>query len=174
MAVSGLGQRRHVDNHDGRVGDRFDVQDPGRRGGQRGVDGGQVGGVDEGHVDPEPPEALRQQGARRAVDRPGRHDPVPGREDGQQRRVDGSHPGREDIAGLGSLELSHRRRQCVAGRVAQAGVRVAGGAAGRDRSELLGVLRREGHSLVDRDRVGALVDPRRPGRCGDRAGGEAA
>ena len=47
VAVGELGQGGDVDDDDRRVGDRLDVEDPGRRGGQRRLDRREVGRVDE-------------------------------------------------------------------------------------------------------------------------------
>ncbi len=174
VAVGQAGQDRQVGDDDRRVRDRLDVEDAGRPGRQRGVDGGRIRRVDEGDVDAEPPEALGQERPRRAVDRPGGDHPVAGLEDRQEGGVDRGHPRREDRAGLGALELRHRRRERVAGRVGEPRVRVAGPLSGRDRAELLGVLGRERDGLVDRNRVRLLVDARRGGRGLDGPGREAA
>ena len=59
VPVRGLGEGRDVGEHAGRVGDGLDVEDAGPRGGQRGLDGRDVGGVDVHDLDAEPPERGR-------------------------------------------------------------------------------------------------------------------
>ena len=58
---------RQVREHAGRVGDRLDVEDPGRRGGERRLDGGEVGRVDIADLDAQPPERAMRLGPRRPV-----------------------------------------------------------------------------------------------------------
>jgi len=85
----------------------------------------------------------------------------------------GGHPGAQDEARLGPLQLGDRLGESGRRRVVDPAVGITGLGPQQDGVELVRVARGERRGLVDRDARRVLVDARRARRGTDRTGGEA-
>ena len=164
-----LGEGRVVGHEGRRVGDGLRVEQPRRRGVERGIDRVEIGHVDERDVDAEPAEHAAQQHPGRAVGRRRGHDPVAGPDDRGDGRMDGPHPGCQRDTGFATGELRVGRAEGARRRVRDPAVGEPAARVGGDAAELVGIARCERGRLVDRHARRPLVEPRHARRRADRA-----